>query len=116
MFTNTLILSTVIFCISLVLCYIPSKIKSVKLLKTVYPYITIAAAGFMLAMLLMDFIPHVTGSCMHKSHQKNKHHSLDECPNALVCEIHKKDASKHKHSHDSSCEDHSHHDHSHHDH
>lgn len=102
MFKETVILSTIIFVISLVLCYLPSKIKSVDLLKKIYPYITIAAAGFMLAMLLMDFIPHLSGTCAH--HNKNKkNHTLDECQDAMKCDIHKKYklSSKNKsHTHD----------------
>lgn len=84
----TLILSSIIFIISLFLCYLPSKITSTKLLKKFYPYVTIAAAGFMLAMLLMDFVPHINHSCKNHNHDKDDH-KLENCPNRYECEIHK---------------------------
>lgn len=107
MLSNTIILSSIIFVISLVLCYIPSRITSTKFLKAVYPYVTIAAAGFMLAMLLMDFIPHITGSC--EKHNHNNHHTKKECREPLTCHEHKNEiyTEKKKTSHD----DHSGHNH-----
>lgn len=110
MFSNVIVLSTVIFVISLVMCYLPSTISSTKFLKKFYPFVTIAAAGFMLAMLLMDFIPHVNGSCKQQSHihsNKNDHktrHSLEDCKEPATCQEHRSDVLTHKHA--------DHHDHS----
>lgn len=88
-------LTTMIFVISAVLCYIPSYITATKSLKKIYPFITVTAAGFMLAMLLMDFVPHVTkhshaiAKPTSENDEKKVGHSEDQCT-------------------DSSCKDHRH--------
>lgn len=106
MFTETLILSTIIFVVSLFLAYLPSKITSTRFLKSIYPFITIAAAGFMLAMLLMDFVPHVAGKCSKHNHSyDHKSHTLENCSDPLTCPEHKDEILSerkkgHDHSHD----------------
>lgn len=101
--TDFLILSTLIFITSLILCLIPRSLSRVDNIKKFYPHITVFAAGFMLAMLLLDFIPHVAGICKHGSGSKHlDHHSIDECENPQSCDQHQNDSKKHDDHHDHS--------------
>ncbi|ELQ75037.1 Zinc (Zn2+)-Iron (Fe2+) Permease (ZIP) Family [Trachipleistophora hominis] len=105
------VLSTLIFITSLILCLIPRSLSRIDNIKKFYPHITVFAAGFMLAMLLLDFIPHVAGICKHGNSPHNSaHHSISECKNPLKCDLHKND------EHTSGNEGNKHDEHHHHDH
>ncbi|EPR78576.1 ZIP Zinc transporter [Spraguea lophii 42_110] len=62
-----------IFLTSVIFCYIPALITRAKVIKKVYPYVTITAAGFLLSIMLNDFIPHLVHGC-HGNHSHHHHH------------------------------------------
>lgn len=71
---NFLLLTSTIFILSLILCLLPrgnvSHVSKVETIRKFYPYIKVYAAGFILAMLLLDFIPHFAGICYHDHHHE----------------------------------------------
>ncbi|KAF7683028.1 Zinc transporter ZIP1 [Astathelohania contejeani] len=85
--SSLLILSSTTFILSLVICIIPKQLIKVKSIKKVFPYITIFAAGFMLAVLFLDLIPHLNEPDVKVC----KIHGKDKCPSSCVEKHHKHD-------------------------
>ncbi|WUR02885.1 ZIP zinc transporter [Vairimorpha necatrix] len=111
-----------IFCLSFLFCLIPKAIKSVNRLTKIFPILTLSSAGFLLAVLLLDFIPHMFPHEHHNhSHEKHEHHSHGDinttvgmiCAGlSLLCLI-AIDQCVIKHDHCEDNQEHDHHEHNH---
>ncbi|TBU02851.1 putative ZIP zinc transporter [Hamiltosporidium tvaerminnensis] len=102
---DTILMATMTFTISALLCVVPKILTKIKHVKTAFPYMTVFSAGLMLSVILQDFIPHLTSDGCHSSNTK-------------ICPVHKKTISKCPDdcsAKQKSLDDH-HHDHKHHDH
>ncbi|KAG0439963.1 Zinc transporter ZIP1 [Dictyocoela muelleri] len=62
--------STLVFIGSLLFCLLPRLFNKLKIIKIIFPYITVFAAGFMLSIMLVDFIPEmICNSRNHHDHE-----------------------------------------------
>lgn len=65
---------SIVFIISFTTCLFPRVLTSIKQIKKLYPYILAVSSGFMLAVLLLEFIPHLLENNHNicNEHQINK--------------------------------------------
>ncbi|KAM0674268.1 hypothetical protein GVAV_001881 [Gurleya vavrai] len=108
-----------IFISSLVLCIIPRFLTKLKTIKLIYPYITSFSAGFMLAVMLVDFVPHLinndhdhkTRKCPLHNHNEyyscKKSHTAEE--EAKLAELEKNHSESHSHDDHYDCKNHKEH-------
>lgn len=77
-------LEIIIFTLSFVFCLLPKAIKKVDKLSKIFPILTLASAGFLLAVLLLDFIPHMFPHehvVLNNTPSKHTHNASQNCCN-----------------------------------
>lgn len=75
-YNNNYFIETLLFLASFISCIIPKGIKKFDKLSKIFPFLTLVSAGLLLAVLLLDFLPH-----MLFDHSHHKNHSHDHSHN-----------------------------------
>lgn len=70
-FNNYFFIEALLFFASFISCLIPKGIKRFDKLSKIFPFLTLVSAGLLLAVLLLDFLPHMF---LDHSHDKNHNH------------------------------------------
>lgn len=73
---SPLLTSSAVFVVSLFFCLIPRVFNRLKIVKKIFPYLTVFAAGFMLSIMLVEFVPEMACHSAHK-HSASKPTFLD---------------------------------------
>ncbi|CAD27047.1 hypothetical protein [Encephalitozoon cuniculi GB-M1] len=79
---QVVLFASIVFLSSLVVCLSPRAVTSLGVVKKVFPFLTLATAGFLLGVQLLELSPHMISDCHgHKEHGHNhSHHHSDESP------------------------------------
>ncbi|KAG5858797.1 ZIP zinc transporter protein [Encephalitozoon hellem] len=78
---QVLLFALIIFSSSLVVCLSPKMITSLKIVRRVFPFLTLLTAGFLLGVQLLELSPHMVTDCHeHSGHDHHHGHHTHESP------------------------------------
>ncbi|AFN83730.1 putative divalent heavy-metal cationtransporter [Encephalitozoon romaleae SJ-2008] len=117
---QVILFAVIIFSSSLLVCLSPKIITSLKVVRKVFPFLTLLTAGFLLGVQLLELSPHMVSDCHeHKGH--NHGHHTHESPmlgfftaglsfifllaidTIVLKHKHCEEEEKKKHTHDTEC-------------
>ncbi|ADM12199.1 putative divalent heavy-metal cation transporter [Encephalitozoon intestinalis ATCC 50506] len=79
--SQVVLFAAMVFSSSLIICLSPKVITSLKVVKRIFPFLTLLTAGFLLGVQLLELSPHMVSDCHGgKEHDHNHGHHSHESP------------------------------------